>query len=241
MEGASYTRLLADDAAEHEACPQKWDCQNCTKTLCVRLVAVADFPSLFGSFKILGFTNNKDGKDHTMVVKGDVTGKENVLTRVHSSCLTGDSLGSMRCDCGPQLRRSLVMMEEEGLGVLVYMQQEGRGIGLTNKLRAYMLQDGGLDTYDANVALGFPADERDYEVTAAMLGKVGVGDIRLITNNPSKVDALRRYGVRVRDVVPIQIELNQYNERYFEAKRDRFGHNLDLDGKHVRDPCGCNQ
>ena len=241
MEDLSYTRVLADDAAEHEACPLKWDCENCTKTLCVQLVSVADFPSLFGHFRILGFTNNKDGKDHTMVVKGDVSGKENVLTRVHSSCLTGDALGSLRCDCGPQLRRSLAMIEEEGLGAVVYMQQEGRGIGLTNKLRSYMLQDEGLDTYDANIALGFLADERDYELTAAMLAKVGVGDIRLITNNPSKVDSLRRYGVRIRDIMPIQVERNKYNERYFDTKRERFGHSLDLDGKHVRDPCGCNQ
>ena len=241
MEGLSYSRVLADDAAEHAACPLKWDCAACTKSLCVRLVAVADFPSLFGHFKILGFTNNKDGKDHLAVVKGDVAGRENVLTRVHSSCLTGDSLGSLRCDCGPQLRRSMAMMEEEGLGVLVYMQQEGRGIGLTNKLRAYMLQDGGLDTYDANLALGFPADERDYEVTAAMLKKIGVADIRLITNHPAKVEALRRYGVRIRDMVPIQVAVTEYNERYFEAKRDRFGHHLDLGGKKLRDPCGCNQ
>ena len=191
MEELSYHRVLAVDAAEHEACPLKWDCANCTKTLCVQLVAVAELPSLFGRFHIIGFTNNKDGKDHTMVVKGDVSGKENVLTRVHSSCLTGDSLGSLRCDCGPQLRKSMTMIEEEGLGVLIYMQQEGRGIGLTNKLRAYQLQDGGLDTYDANIALGLPADERDYEVSAAMLTKVGVGDIRLITNNPAKVEALQ--------------------------------------------------
>lgn len=241
MEELSYNRVLVADAAEHAACPLKWDCERCTKSLCVRLVAVADFPSLFGHFRILGFTNNKDGKDHMVVVKGDVAGRENVLARVHSSCLTGDALGSLRCDCGPQLRRSLAMMEEEGLGVLVYMQQEGRGIGLTNKLRAYMLQDGGLDTYDANVALGFPADERDYEVTAAMLNKIGVGDVRLITNNPSKVEALRRYGVKIRDMVPIQTAVTEYNERYFETKRDRFGHRLDLGGKQLRDPCGCNQ
>jgi 3,4-dihydroxy 2-butanone 4-phosphate synthase / GTP cyclohydrolase II len=241
MEDHSYTRIQAEDAAEHQDCPLKWDCVNCTKNLCIQLVAIADFPSMFGHFRILGFTNNKDGKDHTIIVKGDVSGKENVLCRVHSSCLTGDALGSMRCDCGPQLRRSMVMMEEEGIGILVYMQQEGRGIGLTNKLRAYMRQDDGLDTYDANLALGFPADERDYEITAAMLKRLDFGDIRLITNNPSKVDALRKYGVKIRDVVPIQTGLNEYNERYFEAKRDRFGHHLDLSGKQVRDPCGCNQ
>jgi 3,4-dihydroxy 2-butanone 4-phosphate synthase/GTP cyclohydrolase II len=241
MEELSYYRVLAEDAAEHEACPLHWDCANCAKSLCVQLVAVADFPSLFGRFHIIGFTNNKDGKDHTMVVKGDVAGRESVLTRVHSSCLTGEALGSLRCDCGPQLRKSMAMIEEEGLGVLVYMQQEGRGIGLTNKLRAYMLQDGGLDTYDANIALGLPADERDYEVSAAMLKRVGVGDIRLITNNPAKVEALRRYGVKIRDIIPIQAEVTEFNERYFEAKRDRFGHHIVFGGKQVRDPCGCNQ
>jgi len=241
MKELSYGRVLAADAAEHEACPLKWDCTHCTKTLCVQLVAIADFPSLFGHFMILGFVNNKDGKDHTMVVKGDVSDRENVLTRLHSSCLTGDALGSLRCDCGPQLRRSLVMIEEEGLGILVYMQQEGRGIGLTNKLRAYMLQDGGLDTFDANLALGFPVDERDYEVAAAMLAKVGVRDIRLITNNPVKVEALRRFGVGVRDILPLQTEVTEYNRRYFEAKRDRLGQHLDLSGRQVRDPCGCNQ
>ena len=241
MEELSYRRVLVADAAEHEACPLHWDCANCTKSLCVQLVAVAEFPSLFGRFHIIGFTNNKDGKDHTMVVKGDVEARENVLTRVHSSCLTGDALGSLRCDCGPQLRKSLVMMEEEGFGILVYMQQEGRGIGLTNKLRAYMLQDGGLDTYDANIALGLPADERDYEISATMLKKVGVGDIRLITNNPTKVDALRRYGVKIRDIIPIQAEVTEFNKRYFEAKRDRFGHKIVFEGKQVKDPCGCNK
>lgn len=240
MADLSYSRVLASDAAEHAACPLKWDCEHCTKTLCVRLVAVADFPSLYGHFNILGFTNNKDGRDHTVVVKGDVAGKRGVLTRVHSSCLTGDALGSLRCDCGPQLRRSLAMMEEEGLGVLVYMQQEGRGIGLTNKLRAYMLQDGGLDTYDANVALGFRPDEREYEVTAAMLFKIGVSEVRLITNNPEKVAALRRYGVAIRETVPIQAGHTEYNERYLETKKDRFGQSIDL-SEDARDPCGCNQ
>lgn len=241
MEESSYSYLQATDKSDYKACPLKWDCDNCTKKLCIHLVAVADFPSLYGQFKILGFINNKDGKDHTMVVKGDVAGREKVLTRVHSSCLTGDAFGSLRCDCGPQLRRSMALIEDEGLGIIVYMQQEGRGIGLTNKLRAYMLQDRGLDTFDANVALGLPADDRDYEISAAMLAKVGVSDIRLITNNPSKVDSLKKYGVKISNIVPLQTEINQYNERYFETKRERFGHNLDLGNKKIKDPCGCNQ
>ena len=180
----SYNETLTSDTKEHDTCPLRWDCEHCTKNLCVQLVAVAKFPTIHGDFHILGFTNNKDGKDHSMIVKGDTSGIESVLTRVHSSCVTGDALGSLRCDCGPQLNQSLRMIEAEGLGVLVYMQQEGRGIGLTNKLRAYMLQDVGLDTYDANVALGFKPDDRNYEVTAAMLSKIGVKSIRLLSNNP---------------------------------------------------------
>ncbi len=241
MSELSYKRLLEEDTAEHEECPMKWDCDSCTKTLCVRLVAVADLPSLFGKFIVLGFTNNKDGRDHIAVVKGDVHGKGSVLTRVHSSCLTGDALGSLRCDCGPQLRKSLVLIEEEGAGVLLYMQQEGRGIGLTNKLRAYMLQDRGLDTYDANLALGFKADERDYEVAAAMLARLGVVSIRLVTNNQMKAEELGRFGVRVDGVIPIQAEVTSYNKRYFEAKRDRFGHTIDLDGQKITDPCAGNR
>ena len=132
----SYYQIMEGDLKEHESCPFKWDCKNCTKTLCVQLVAVAEFPTIFGNFKILGFTNNKDKKDHTIIVKGEVSGKPDILTRIHSSCATGDSLGSLRCDCGPQLHRSMQKIEELGQGILVYMQQEGRGIGLTNKNKA---------------------------------------------------------------------------------------------------------
>ena len=241
MSELSYNSVLKNDLTEHKMCSFKWDCANCSKTLCLRLVAVADFPSLFGRFSTLGFINNKDGKDHMAIVKGDVSGKEGVLTRVHSSCTTGDALGSQRCDCGPQLRKSLMMMEEAGLGVLLYMQQEGRGIGLTNKLKAYMLQDSGLDTLDANLALGFRADERDYELSAAMLSKIGVKSIKLITNNLDKAQSLKRFGVRVIDIVSIKANITPFNEKYFETKRDRFGHKLNLEGKNVVDPCECNQ
>jgi 3,4-dihydroxy 2-butanone 4-phosphate synthase/GTP cyclohydrolase II len=237
----SYNETLASHATEHAECPLRWDCEHCTKNLCIQFVAVAEFPTIYGDFHILGFTNNKDGKDHSMIVKGDVAGLESVLTRVHSSCVTGDALGSLRCDCGPQLNQSMQMIEAEGLGVIVYMQQEGRGIGLTNKLRAYMLQDAGLDTYDANVALGFKPDDRNYEVTAAMLSKIGVKRIRLLTNNPDKANQLIKFGTVIDRLVPLELEANTHNTHYLEAKRERFNHSLTLKGEPKRDVCGCNQ
>lgn len=228
MEESSYYRIMEVNAQEHSSCPFKWDCENCYKSLCLRIVAVADFPTASGRFKIIGFTNNKDKKDHIAVVKGDVVGKESVLTRLHSSCLTGDVLGSLRCDCGPQLRRSVSLIEQDGMGVLLYMQQEGRGIGLTSKLKAYMLQDLGSDTYDANVSLGFKPDERQYELAAAMLSKLRVRNIRLLTNNPQKVKELQKYGVKIEERVPLEIPPNQYNRAYLETKKARFGHLLSL-------------
>lgn len=146
---------------------------------------------MYGDFKILGFANNKDQKDHIAIVK------ENVLTRLHSSCLTGDAVGSLRCDCGPQLHTALAMIENAGSGVLLYMQQEGRGIGLVNKIRAYQLQDAGFDTWDANLHLGFEPDERDYEVSAAMIKKLGIKSIRLLTNNPDKLEQLKRFNIKI--------------------------------------------
>ncbi len=178
---------------------------------------------------ILGFANNKDHRDHIAVVKGDVDGKEDVLTRLHSSCLTGDALGSMRCDCGPQLHTSLALMEEEGQAILLYMQQEGRGIGLVNKIKAYQLQDAGFDTYDANLHLGFEPDERDYEVSAAMLRKLGVKSTKLLTNNPDKVKQLRSYGVTINSKVPLELPVNEFDEEYMRTKKERFGHQLKLD------------
>lgn len=239
MSQQSYYQIMKEDSDEHESCPLKWDCEKCTKTLCVQLVAVAEFPTNHGIFKILGFTNNKDKKDHTMIVKGDVSGKENVMTRVHSSCATGDALGSLRCDCGPQLRMSMEKIEDNGLGIIVYMQQEGRGIGLTNKIKAYMLQDQGMDTYEANVALGFAPDERDYEVTAAMLKRLAVKSINLLTNNPDKIEQLVNYGISVPTTINLELETTPFNMKYFVTKRDKFGHELNMNS-HNRDPCGCN-
>ena len=226
---SNYYEMMKQDTVEHKTCPFKWDCVNCSKGLCLRMVAVANFPSAFGHFKLIGFVNNKDKKDHTAVVKGDILEKENVLTRIHSSCLTGDAFGSMRCDCGPQLDAALKKIEEEGTGVLIYMQQEGRGIGLTNKIRAYMLQDQGMDTYDANVHLGFKPDARDYELSAAMLNKLGVKSVRLLTNNEKKVEDMEKFSIKVTEMVPLELPANIYNRRYLETKRDRFDHKIKVE------------
>jgi GTP cyclohydrolase II len=225
---ASYKRVLEKDTEEYNSCPLKWDCENCTKSLCLRIVALADFPTQHGHFNILGFLNNKDKKDHIMVVKGNVVHGRSILTRLHSSCVTGDALGSLRCDCGSQLALALSKIEREGRGILLYMQQEGRGIGLTNKIITYMLQDLGADTYDANVDLGFKADERDYEVAAAMLRSLDVKSIRLLTNNPEKIVQLKRFGVGVQERVPIETRPTKYNRLYLETKKTRFGHILSL-------------
>ena len=171
-------------------CPNDLDCDGCPEDACVKVVSVADFPSEYGHFSIIGFVNNKDAKDHTIVLKGDIGDGEAILTRIHSSCLTGDALGSRRCDCGPQLHEALEIIEKEGRGILLYHMEEGRGIGLLNKLRAYALQDHGLDTVDANTILGFRPDERDYQIPAEMLKKIGVKSVRLMTNNPDKVEQI---------------------------------------------------
>ena len=157
-----------------------------------------------------------------------MSGKDGVLTRLHSSCLTGDALGSLRCDCGPQLQTALALLEQEKHGIHLYMQQEGRGIGLVNKIRAYQLQDAGFDTYDANLHLGFEPDERDYEVSATMLDKLGIQSVRLLTNNPDKVKQLERYGVEVTERVPLEVPAQEHDERYMRTKKERFGHKLRL-------------
>jgi GTP cyclohydrolase II len=227
MQG-SYKVIMEKDAEEHSTCPFVWDCENCFKSLCLRVVSVADFPSKYGYFQIIAFTNNKDKKDHISIVKGDIVHAENILTRLHSSCVTGDVLGSLRCDCGPQLIKSLLLLEKEKLGVLLYMQQEGRGIGLKNKIKAYMLQDLGSDTYDANLILGFKPDERQYELAAAMLRKLDVKSIKLLTNNTRKVKELESYGVIVKERIPLEITPNKYNQSYLQTKKKRFGHLLSL-------------
>src|SRR5512139_2955811 len=165
--------------------------------ICVKVVAVAELPTRFGRFRIVAFWNNRDGKEHIALVHGNVLGAEGVMTRLHSGCLTGDALGSLRCDCRDQLGVALQRIAREPCGVLLYLRQEGRGIGLLNKIRAYALQDSGLDTVDANLALGFRDDERDYAVAAHMLASLDVSSIRLMTNNPDKIEQLERHGIRV--------------------------------------------
>ena len=199
--------------------------------ICVRVDAVAELPTRFGRYKIIAFWNNRDGKDHVAMVHGDVMGAENVPTRLHSECLTGDVMGSLRCDCRDQLMVGLQRIADMEHGLVLYMRQEGRGIGLINKVRAYALQDQGLDTVDANLALGFRDDERDYEVAAHMLASLNVGSIRLMTNNPRKMDELAKLGVEVKDRIPHVIPATEWNRFYLETKAARSGHQIDFEGK----------
>ncbi|MBP5340682.1 MAG: bifunctional 3,4-dihydroxy-2-butanone-4-phosphate synthase/GTP cyclohydrolase II [Prevotella sp.] len=188
----------------------------------------ADLPTQFGHFRIIPFRQKVGGQEHFALIKGQWREDEPILVRVHSSCMTGDILGSMRCDCGEQLHRAMEMIEREGKGVIVYMQQEGRGIGLMNKLAAYRLQEEGYDTVDANLCLGFKADERDYGCGAQMLRHLGVHKMRLMTNNPVKRVGLEAYGLEIVENVPIEIEPNEYNLRYLQTKQQRMGHTLHL-------------
>jgi GTP cyclohydrolase II len=199
--------------------------------ICVKVDAVAELPTRFGRFRVVAFWNNRDGKEHVALVHGDVLGREDVLTRLHSECLTGDALGSLRCDCRDQLGVALERIAAEPRGILVYLRQEGRGIGLLNKIRAYSLQDAGLDTVDANLALGFRDDERDYAVAAHMLRSLTLRSVRLLTNNPRKVEELERHGVRVSGRERHVIPANAHNRFYLETKATRSGHYIDFDGK----------
>jgi 3,4-dihydroxy 2-butanone 4-phosphate synthase/GTP cyclohydrolase II len=200
-----------------------------TEKLVDRIVSTR-LPTAFGEFTAVGYRSLIDDKHHVAMVKGDVAGAEDVLVRVHSECLTGDVFHSMRCDCGEQLEAALAMIEREGTGVLLYLSQEGRGIGLLNKLRAYKLQEEGLDTVDANVRLGLPADLRDYGIGAQILGDLGLTSIRILTNNPKKIIGMEGYGLSVTDQVPIQSIPNPHNETYLRTKRERLGHILHHQG-----------
>lgn len=192
----------------------------------VKRVAEVDMPTRYGHFRGYGYEaiNNEDC--HMALVKGDVNGKEDVLVRVHSECLTGDALGSLRCDCGDQLAKALTKIEEEGQGVLLYMRQEGRGIGLANKLRAYELQDAGRDTVEANEELGFDADLRDYGIGAQILADLNMNSIKLMTNNPRKIVGLEGYGLKVSGRIPLEIEPNRNNLEYLQTKKEKLGHIL---------------
>ena len=196
----------------------------------VERVVETALPTLHGDFRAVGFRSLVDGKHHVAMVKGEVAGEEDVLVRVHSECLTGDVFHSLRCDCGQQLEDALERIESEGRGVLLYLAQEGRGIGLLNKLRAYRLQEGDLDTVDANLELGLPADLRDYGIGAQILVDLGLTSIRLLTNNPKKIIGLEGYGLRVTDQVPIEHAPTSHNRDYLRAKRARLGHSLHHQG-----------
>jgi 3,4-dihydroxy 2-butanone 4-phosphate synthase / GTP cyclohydrolase II len=196
----------------------------------VERVVATTLPTEFGEFTAVGYRSLVDEKHHVALVKGDVDGKRDVLVRVHSECLTGDVFHSLRCDCGEQLESALAMIEREGEGVLLYLAQEGRGIGLLNKLRAYKLQEEGLDTVDANLQLGLPADLRDYGIGAQILGDLGLTSIRILTNNPKKIRGLEGYGLSVSDQVPIQHTPNPHNEAYLKAKKEKLGHLLHHQG-----------
>jgi len=202
-----------------------------TAKVCVKVVGVADLPTRFGDFRIAAFWNNRDAKEHVAVVHGDVLDREDVPTRMHSECLTGDALGSLRCDCRDQLEVALRALGAMERGCLIYLRQEGRGIGLINKIRAYALQDTGLDTVEANLALGFRDDERDYAIAAHMLKSLAIRSVRLMTNNPAKIRQLTQYGLRVSGRIPHVIPSNPHNRFYLETKASRSGHFIDLTGR----------
>ena len=185
-----------------------------------------DMPTEYGHFRLIPFRQKSNGLEHIAIIKGDVKGEEPVLVRVHSSCATGDIFGSMRCDCGEQLHQALRMIEKEGKGAVIYLNQEGRGIGLMEKMKAYKLQENGMDTIDANICLGHQADERDYGVGAQILRHIGITKMRLMTNNPVKRVGLEAYGLSVVENVPIEVTPNPYNMFYLKTKKDRMGHTL---------------
>lgn len=187
-----------------------------------------DLPTVYGHFHLIPFRQKSNGLEHMAIIKGKWEADEPVLVRVHSSCATGDILGSLRCDCGEQLHKAMQMVEKEGKGVVIYMQQEGRGIGLMNKIAAYKLQEQGMDTVEANIHLGFRPDERDYGCGAQMLRHLGIHRMRLMTNNPTKRVGLEAYGLEIVENVPIEVSPNKYDKRYLETKRDRMGHLLHL-------------
>jgi GTP cyclohydrolase II len=199
--------------------------------ICVHIEAIAELPSRFGDFHIVAFSNNHDFKEHVAIIKGEVIGAEEVPVRLHSECLTGDVIGSLRCDCRDQLEAALRKIGRMEKGMVLYLRQEGRGIGLINKIRAYSLQDNGLDTVQANLALGFRDDERDYAVAAHMLQSLKIQSVRLMTNNPKKIEQLTQRGVKVSGRIPHVIPPNEHNIFYLKTKATKSGHMIDFHGK----------
>jgi GTP cyclohydrolase II len=210
---------LLEEARTHD-CPG-------APEICTKLVAVADLPTRFGSYQVAAFWNNYDRRDHAAFIHGDIYERERVPVRIHSECLTGDAIGSLRCDCRDQLIASLDWVAKEEAGVVLYLRQEGRGIGFANKIRAYQLQDQGYDTVQANEALGFRPDERDYGFAAHMLASLHIRSIEIMTNNPAKVEDLRRHGVEIVGRIPLVIPPTAQNRQYLETKRRKMGHWLD--------------
>ncbi|NLI46015.1 MAG: GTP cyclohydrolase II [Acidobacteria bacterium] len=200
---------------------------NPQSTPAVRLVSRAEFPSRYGNFEIYGFEHLPTGEPFVVLARGPLDGETVPLLRIHSQCLTGDALGSRRCDCGYQLRTALRLIQESGCGLLIYQLQEGRGIGILNKLRSYQLQDKGADTVEANEMLGFEADLREYAACGGILHSLGVGRVRLLSNNPSKIRALEAAGIRVTDRIPLEMPPDELSSHYLKAKKDKLGHLLD--------------
>lgn len=207
---------------EDHTCPDALD-------VCVRIRAIAELPTRFGTYQAVAFWNNNDHKEHAAFVHGDVLDQAEVPVRVHSECLTGDAIGSLRCDCRDQLIESLERIGHMERGIVLYLRQEGRGIGLVNKIRAYQLQDAGFDTVQANEILGFRPDERDYAIAAHMLWSLKVSSVRVMTNNPAKIEDLQRHGIEVVGRIPVVVPPTRENELYLETKRRRMGHLLDIE------------
>ena len=216
---ALQIKELVEESRAHE-------CDHYGPDICVRIAAAAELPSRFGDFHVVAFYNNKDGKEHAAFVHGDVCGQEHVPVRVHSECLTGDALFSLRCDCGFQLEHALQRIASEKRGALVYLRQEGRGIGLANKIRAYELQDQGYDTVEANERLGFKPDQRDYGIGVQILRELGVRTMRLLSNNPRKLVGIEGYGLSISEWIPLEVPVSESTRRYLKTKKDKLGHKL---------------